>query len=76
MVASKDHSYSLILDDQGQREMILDCDASLDRVRRVAGKIKKRMGRKIILVKDGKELPGGANALDREAYDRWLEMNQ
>ena len=76
-MTSKEHSYSLILiNAKGDRETILECEHSFERVRRVASKIKQRPGRKLILCRDGKELPGGPNALDREAYDAWIEKNR
>lgn len=71
------HSYSLyIINQRGEREPILEHDESPIKVRNVAQKIRQRPGRKIVIERDNKELPGGASGLDREAYDRWLESHQ
>ena len=52
----------------------MESGTSINKVRAVARKIKPRMDRKIIFVRDGKEMMGAA--LDREALDKWLETNQ
>lgn len=72
----KEHSYSLyIIDRVGNREPVLECERSPRKVRNVALKIKSRPGRTIIITRDNKDLPGGANALDKELYELWLESN-
>ena len=70
----KEHSYSLyIMKMDGSLEPILEHEKSIRRVRNVALKIKERPGRKVRIERDGKLLPGGARALDNEAYQMWLE---
>lgn len=70
----KDHVYCLyIVNMKGEYESILEHEKSSRRVRNVAAKIKERPGRKVRITRDGKELPGGAKALDDPVYRRWLE---
>ena len=72
-------TYAVILRDKigtpkESRTVILEGETSLNKVRGVARKIKSRMDRKVVLVRNGKELP--VSALDKEALDAWLETNQ
>lgn len=76
-------TYALYLDcPQNGREEIITGEKDPHRVRRVAtGKsftkrLNARYGRKAVITKDNKELAGGANALDRICYEKWLHDNQ
>lgn len=72
----KEHRYSLYLIDQvGVRQPIIEHELSLNRVRNVAGKIKQRPGRMVMITRDNKPMPGGSRALDGEAYQQWLEKH-
>lgn len=74
---SKQHSYGLyIVRNSGERETVLEKEKDFERIRRVALRIKQRPGRKLIITRDNKDMSGGASALDGEAYQRWLELNQ
>lgn len=70
-----DHKYNLLLVALvgGQRETILEGETSARKVRNVAAKLAKRRGRKVVIERDGKELPGGPSALDGDLYERWLQ---
>lgn len=62
-------------------EVILESEKDLLRVRRVAtsrklGKRLNRMGRRLIVLRDGKEVRGGRYALDELCYQHWLEVNE
>lgn len=61
------------LDRTGNLEPILLDQSSARKVRNVAQKIKEKPGRSLLITRDGKRLQGGAAALDRELYQRWLE---
>jgi len=75
-------TYALYLDcPQNGREEIVTGEKDPFRVRRIATgksftKRLSRFGRKAVITKDNKVLPGGATALDRVCYEKWLEENQ
>jgi hypothetical protein len=60
----------------GDIKSILESEPSFERVRLVALSIKKKSGRKLIISRDGKDLQGGPNALDDQAYLSWLKTHQ
>lgn len=73
----KDSKYAVfIIDANGIRTPIVEFETKLWRVRTIARGIKQRPGRRVMITRDNKDLPGGANALDGIAYDRWLEERQ
>ena len=73
----KQHRYSLcMVSPSGDIRQIIESEPSFERVRSVACGIKKKPGRKLTISRDGKELPGGPNALDAMAYQVWLESHQ
>lgn len=73
----KGRKYGLyIVSFNGDRECILEPHPSINKIRNVAQKIKQRPGRKVVISRDNVDLPGGANALDDEAYEKWLEKRQ
>ena len=73
----KQHRYGLqIVSLSGEIRTVLEGEESIARVRSVAFGIKRKPGRKLVILRDGKELPGGANALDGPAYQSWLETHQ
>ena len=73
----KDHTYCLyIVDAAGDRTVVLDAEKSARRVRNVASKIKERPGRKVLITRDGKALPGGKSGLDSDLYKDWLKKNE
>lgn len=70
--------YGLILRDKigtpkESRETILESETSINKVRGVARRFKPRMDRKLVFVRDGKEMP--LAAIDREALDIWYDSN-
>jgi len=72
----KDYTYCLyFLDAAGEMTPILEDTKSARRVANVAAKIKPRPGRRVLITRDGKRLPGGASALDLDLLQQWLEEN-
>lgn len=78
-----DPTYALYLDCPiNGREAIVTGERDPFRIRRIAtGKsftkrLKARYGRKAVITKDNKVMPGGAHALDRICYQKWLEDHQ
>lgn len=72
-------TYSLFLENRdGSRVLILDNEPDPMRVRRTAIGISKRAKkRKVVITKNGKDLPGGANALDDLAYKmHWEALDE
>lgn len=70
------HKYSLCIVDRGLRQIILENEQSPEKVRSVAKKIKQKFDRKIIILRDQKELLGGSSALDNVVYQAWFESHQ
>lgn len=69
------HNYGVVLiHDGGRREVILEPQPSINLARNVARRVKARLGRRVVLTRDGRELQGGANGLDDEAYALWSEQ--
>lgn len=68
--------YSLRLVTPNDVRQIVELEPSFLRVRAIAKSIKQKHGRKIIISVDGKDLPGGAHALDTIAYEHWLSTHQ
>ena len=65
--------YSLrLVSPNGDVRQIVELEPSFLRVRAIAFSIKKKPGRRLIISVDGKDMPGGANALDQLAYEAWL----
>lgn len=82
-MSGHDPIYALYLDcPKNGRETILSGERDPFKVRRVAtGKsFTKRLsrlhGRKAVITKDNKEMQGGAHALDRICYEKWLKDSQ
>lgn len=71
----KTHKYSLHLVTANKCEVILENETP-QKIRNVAKNIKPKFGRKIVILRDQKELLGGASALDAELYQTWLEEHQ
>ena len=79
-VDMSDVIYCLYVFNNKKREIVLEGERSIRKVRNVAlkrsrGKI-NRPGWKIEITRDGKVLKGGRNALDQACYERWLQENQ
>lgn len=69
----KMHRYTLqLVDQKGIKRNILEDEIVIEKIRSVAFGIRLKGGRKIVILRDGKELPGGRHALDDEAYRHWL----
>ena len=65
--------YSLrLISPSGAVRIIVESEPSVKRVRAITFGIKKRPGQKLVISLNGKDLPGGANALDQIAYEAWL----
>jgi len=81
-MALVDPTYALFLDCpiNGREEILRGTDPF--HIRRVATgrsftkRLGARHGRKAVITKDNKVMQGGATALDRICYQRWLEEHQ
>jgi len=78
-----DPTYALYLDCPiNGREAIVTGEKNPFRIRRIATgrsftkRVKARAGRKAVITKDNKELRGGATALDRICYQKWLKDHE
>ena len=72
----REKKYSLyMIDSDGVQQPIIEHEHSLTRVRNAAAKIRQRPGRTVMITRDNKPMPGGARALDNEAYQLWLEKH-
>jgi hypothetical protein len=76
-------TYTLLLLEQGKPpETILEAEKDLHQVRRVASsrrmtrRLRKGLGRRLEIQRDGKIMRGGRFALDEAIYQLWLEANQ
>lgn len=74
----KEHTYTVELTRRdGTREQIgkptSDPNAARLRARALLGKKRRR---EVTVLRDGRDLPGGAYALDKECYAAWLESHQ
>jgi hypothetical protein len=68
--------YTLKIIDGINKERIVIEDSDPKKIRNITFKIKKKLGRKIVINFNGKDLLGGHNALDKMIYEKWLEENQ
>jgi hypothetical protein len=82
-MTSMDPTYDLYIDCPLKgREAIVEGEKDPVRIRRIATsrsftkRIKARMGRKAVITKDNRVMAGGARALDRLCYEKWLEEHQ
>ena len=82
-MGAPDPTFALYLDCPiNGREEILTGEKDPFRVRNVATgrgftkRLRARHGRKAVITKDNKVLQGGAHALDRICYQKWLEDHE
>lgn len=68
--------YSLFIEGPDGRRTILEDELSARKVSNVAKKMKDCHGRRIVITRNQRVLPGGARALDKELYERWLEEHR
>lgn len=83
MVTGHEPVYALYIDCPiNGREAIVTGERDPFRIRNIATsrkftkRLKARQGRKAIITKDNRELRGGATALDRLCYEKWLQDHQ
>lgn len=68
-------AYSVyVIGKSGARDLILDNETDIERVRNIALGTCRKGKRKVEIECNGKVLVGGAHALDDQAYDRWLAI--
>lgn len=83
MVTGHEPVYALYIDCPiNGREEIVTGERDPFRIRHIATsrkftkRVAARAGRKVVITKDNRELQGGAAALDRLCYEKWLQDNQ
>ena len=68
----KDYTYEVHLVTPKGDEVIFPMCKDVCKARRVALKIKEKPTRRVYITRDGKKLPGGKYALDKECMALWF----